>query len=61
MIAIGSLPGAVNYGACLVDEDSKNAQARAEAKAALEAKHTDEWREFEERAEAKEQVQGRRN
>ena len=44
---------AVNYGACLVDEDSKNAQARAEAKAALEAKHADEWREFEERAEAK--------
>jgi hypothetical protein len=44
---------AVNYGACLVDEDSKNAQARAEAKAALEAKHSDEWREFEERAEAK--------
>ena len=44
---------AVNYGACLVDEDSKNAQARAEAKAALEAKHSDEWLEFEERAEAK--------
>ena len=44
---------AVNYGACLVDEDSKNAQARAEAKAALEAKHADEWRAFEERAEAK--------
>ena len=43
---------AVNYGACLVDEDSKNAQARAEAKAALEAKHSDEWLEFNERAEA---------
>ena len=44
---------AVNYGACLVDEDSKNAQARSDAKAALEAKHDEEWREFEERAEAK--------
>ncbi len=44
---------AVNYGACLVDEDSKNAQARAEAKAALEATHADEWLEFNERAEAK--------
>lgn len=44
---------AVNYGAALVTEDSKNAKMRAAAKQALEQKHETEEQELKERVEAK--------
>ena len=44
---------AVNYGAALVTEDSKNAKMRAAAKHALEQRHETKEQELKERAEAK--------